>query len=336
MGLRFRKTITLLPGVKLNLGKTGASISVGTKGIHLSAHTSGKVTGTASLPGTGISYQKSKNIKTLFKDLKKKREKKAEEAAAALAEEEAALAAEEAAAAALPAEPAPEAPAPEVPAPEAPAPETTPEAAPPEFRPSQLTEEALRNIHKAFDDTVDWVEVSQSETPPDESYNPEMWAYYHEKAPAVLSGDIDTYLQVIEEVRPLDDLLDFGGQFQFGTDSPSFIEVEYVVNDETLETQRLEKNVIQFYDLLQDFVCSAAIRVARDMFALLPVANVVVHAVLNDETVLSARFDRETMDRIRFGFVDPSDVMPRFQHNMAFQPGRGFSPVERIVLGAEA
>ena len=335
MGLRFRKSITILPGVKLNIGKTGASLSLGTKGIHANIHTNGTVTGTASLPGTGISYRKSKNVKTIWKDIKKKREEK-KAAQAALEAEEAA--AEEAAAAipagteaaAIPAYDPTPAPAPAETEAPAPAAEEAPAAAPAEFRPAQLTEEALRGIHKAFDDTVDWVEVSQSETPPDESYNAEMWAYYHSMAPAVLEGDIDTYLEVIDDVRPLDDLLDYGGQFQFGTDRASLMEVEYQVNEETLETQRREKNVIQYYDLLQDFVCSAAIRIARDMFALLPVGEVVVHAVLGEDTILSACFDRPTMDKIKFGYVDPSDVMGRFEHHMDFMAGRGFQPVERI------
>ena len=326
MGLRFRKTITILPGVKLNLGKTGASISVGVKGLHANIHTSGKVTGTASLPGTGISYQKSKNIKTVIKDLKKKREEKAE----AKAEEAAALEAEESAAL--------EAAAAEAAALAAPEPAGIPEDVTDEqvaemtaaFRPSQLTEEALRGIHKSFDEPVDWEEFAKSDTPPDGSYNADKWAYFHENAPAVLAGDIDAYLQVVYEVGPLDDLLEFGGQFEFGTDRASLMEVEFTVNEETLESQRLEKNVVQFYDLLQDYVCSTCIRIARDILALLPVAEVVVHAVLGGDTVVSVRFDRATMDTIKFGWVDPSDVLDRFRHNMAFTSGRGFAPVERI------
>ena len=343
MGLRFRKSVTILPGVKLNIGKTGASLSVGAKGVHANIHTSGKLTGTVSLPGTGISYQKSKNVKTIISDIQEGKEKKKAEKEAAKAEKEAAAAqaapeqaaaeaaavAAAAAAAAIP----PEAPAPETPAPEVPAP-ASPAAPPADFVPAQLTDEALRSIHKAFDDTVDWVEVSASETPPDESYNPEMWAYYHAMAPAVLEGDLDAYLQVIQEIGPLDDLLDFGGQFQFGTDRASLMEAEFIVNEQTLETQRREKNVIQYFDLLQDYVCSASIRIARDLFALLPVAEVAVHAVLGEDTVLSVVFDRDTMNKIKFGMVDPSDVMPRFTHNMAFEPGRGFSPVERIDTGA--
>ena len=333
MGLRFRKSITILPGVKLNLGKTGASVSVGTKGLHANLHTSGKLTTTASLPGTGISYVKTKNVKKLAKDAKaaaekkkaEKEEKKAAEAAAA-----AALTAGAAGAAALAAGEAEEAVIPA--AEEAVIPVTPEEAAAmaAAFRPAQLTDDALRGIHKSFDETADWLEFAGSKTPPDPSFDEEIWAYYHAQAPAILDGDIDAYLQVIDDIGPLDDLLDYGGRFQFGTDSASLMEVEFTVNEQTLEAQRAEKNVIAFYDLMQDFVCSTCIRVARDIFALLPVADVVVHAVLGEDTVVSVRFDRETMGKIKFGYVDPSDVMERFTHNMDFRQGRGFAPVERI------
>ena len=61
MGLRFRKSVTIAPGVKLNFGKTGASISVGTKGLHANLHPSGKLTGTPSKGGTFTLSVKAEN-----------------------------------------------------------------------------------------------------------------------------------------------------------------------------------------------------------------------------------------------------------------------------------
>ena len=43
MGLRFRKSVTLCKGVKLNFGKTGMSVSVGGKGYHKTINTKGQV-----------------------------------------------------------------------------------------------------------------------------------------------------------------------------------------------------------------------------------------------------------------------------------------------------
>lgn len=87
MGLRFRKSIKVAPGVKLNLNKNSASVTVGTKGAHYTVNSNGKKTTSTSIPGTGLSYVsaknggKKKNSKTSIKpksktDLDKKLEEK--------------------------------------------------------------------------------------------------------------------------------------------------------------------------------------------------------------------------------------------------------------------
>ncbi len=55
MPWRFRKSIKVLPGVKLNLGKKGASVTAGVRGAHVTVG-HGKTRTTVGLPGTGISY----------------------------------------------------------------------------------------------------------------------------------------------------------------------------------------------------------------------------------------------------------------------------------------
>ena len=75
MGLNFRKSIQLIPGVKLNLSKSGASISAGVPGFRKSINTKGQVTTTASIPGTGLYYTDKKKVggtKTAKKSAAKK------------------------------------------------------------------------------------------------------------------------------------------------------------------------------------------------------------------------------------------------------------------------
>lgn len=56
MGFRFRKTIKIIPGVKINISKSGLSTSLGGKGCTVNiGH--GRVKTTLGLPGTGLSYQ---------------------------------------------------------------------------------------------------------------------------------------------------------------------------------------------------------------------------------------------------------------------------------------
>ena len=56
MGLRFRKSIKIAPGVKLNLGKKSAGISIGGKHGGISYNTRTGTRARVSAPGTGLSY----------------------------------------------------------------------------------------------------------------------------------------------------------------------------------------------------------------------------------------------------------------------------------------
>jgi hypothetical protein len=58
MPFRFRRTIGLGKGARLNLGKTGASFSLGGKGATVNLGKRGIRT-TLGIPGTGISYTSS-------------------------------------------------------------------------------------------------------------------------------------------------------------------------------------------------------------------------------------------------------------------------------------
>jgi hypothetical protein len=57
VGLRFQRRIKILPGLRLNVSKTGISWTVGTRGASVNSM-DGKLTGNVGLPGTGLSYQK--------------------------------------------------------------------------------------------------------------------------------------------------------------------------------------------------------------------------------------------------------------------------------------
>ena len=56
MGMRYRKSIKIAPGVKLNVGKKSAGISVGGKYGGMSFNSKTGARARTSIPGTGISY----------------------------------------------------------------------------------------------------------------------------------------------------------------------------------------------------------------------------------------------------------------------------------------
>lgn len=76
MAIRFRKSIKLMPGVRMTLGKKGISGSLGVTGARVSVNSKGQVRGTAGLNGTGLSSttvlnkkSKSKSAKTTTKEV---------------------------------------------------------------------------------------------------------------------------------------------------------------------------------------------------------------------------------------------------------------------------
>ena len=56
MPLRFRKSVKIAPGVKVNFNKKSTSISVGGKHVGITANSHRGVTGRISAPGTGLTY----------------------------------------------------------------------------------------------------------------------------------------------------------------------------------------------------------------------------------------------------------------------------------------
>lgn len=57
MGLRFQRRVKILPGVHLNLSRSGVGLSVGGRGAHVGITARGQRYTSVGLPGTGISWR---------------------------------------------------------------------------------------------------------------------------------------------------------------------------------------------------------------------------------------------------------------------------------------
>lgn len=56
MGLRYRKSVKIAPGVKINFNKKSASVTVGSGRVHHTVNTNGRKTTSVNLPVKGLSY----------------------------------------------------------------------------------------------------------------------------------------------------------------------------------------------------------------------------------------------------------------------------------------
>ena len=329
MGLNFRKSISLGKGLKLNLSKSGPSVSFGKSGFRQSVNLKGQARTTVGIPGTGIYYTKTNNVKNLVggltgKDDSKGKKSTKKDTAAKGSSTKAAKA--------------------------APAGKQVNEELIAQSK-ATLEEfaagiEALKSVHKQSDGYIDWEAVANGAV---SGQIKELQPF----AQSVLAGDIDAYFKVIEQVGPFDDLLEYGSGFEVGTDDPKMMEIEFQVkSDDIIPTQypdtKASGEIVMkdfsksaYYELVQDYVSSTMLRVARDTFALLPVQQVIIHAVDkvlnpatgNDEevTVASVKIKRDAMATLNFERIDPSDCLESFESNVKFKKTAGYSPVDRVL-----
>ena len=329
MGLNFRKSISLGKGLKLNLSKSGPSVSFGKSGFRQSVNLKGQARTTVGIPGTGIYYTKTSNVKNIVggltgKDDSKGKKSTKKDTAAKGSSTKAAKA--------------------------APAAKQVNEELIAQSK-AQLEQfaagiEALKSVHKQSDGYIDWEAVA----------NGAVSGQIRELQPfaqSVLAGDIDAYFRVIEQVGPFDDLLEYGSGFEVGTDDPKIMEIEFQVKSgDIIPTQypdmKASGEIVMkdfsksaYFELVQDYVSSTMLRVARDTFALLPVQTVIIHAVDkilnpatgNDEevTIASAKIKRDAMATLNFERIDPSDCLESFESNVKFKKTTGYSPVDRVL-----
>lgn len=171
-------------------------------------------------------------------------------------------------------------------------------------------------------------------------------------ANGILQGNTNIYKQAVEEFEPLSEISDLGSQLNFDFISNDKMKIYMFVHDTKIipkESKSLLKSgkltikdlpIAKFNELYQDYVCSSLLRIAREMFGLLPVDDIIVTAKskllntsngkLEDQPILSVRFIRETINSIDFENIDPSDSMINFVHNMGFKKNQGMSVVEEV------
>lgn len=318
MGLRFRKSVTLCKGVRLNFGKSGVSVTTGTRGFHNTYNFgTGKRTTSIGIPGTGISYVTTSGGRSNSKHSQPQnpqRSTNAYEPYPTFDDVQQPYPAEEHIEASFVDE----------------VPQNVFLQSEPSKPSSILSSNRLTSIHFSSDEKVDWTEMLIQDAPTETCDDVKFWEYCHSKAYDVLNGNIDTYLQIIQDVGPLEDLLEYGFGFECGTDNPNYMFVEFKTKQNEIMPSKSSMKITDYNDLLQDYVCSCAIRVARDIFALLPVSHVIVHALSEGYTVLSVDFERRIFTKLKFQGSDASDLVEEFKCNMNFDCQKGFQPVAQL------
>lgn len=335
MGLRFRRSVKICDGLKLNFGKTGMSMTVGSGPVKKTFNTNGNVTTTVGLPGTGIYWteterrgsRNNRGSQTTQQARSSRRSQQSDYQVAPavddyfsqddyfyqndVVEDSGVVPVSQPHNTILPINDESQVIS-----------DSTP-AALEEVR--GLSAEAIKRIYLYEDAPIDWTELIAGATADDLLMDQTVHAYCAQMAPRILSGDVDAYLEVIERMRPVDDLALYSGDFEFGTDKPSYIEVEFAANPERVLRDGTSD------ESLEEFISAVAVRVARDLFALLPVAKVLIHVEINGNTVLSVAFAKNQLCNINFRNNSAATITSTFP-NRKVDNYNFPSHIERIQL----
>lgn len=154
-------------------------------------------------------------------------------------------------------------------------------------------------LWKTADESIDWTDILVSPVPTDGLTPPDKWALYHRYAADVLRGDIGAYLAVLQAENPMADLTPYVAALDVTTVDADTLRAKFAARDDLMTGDARE------------YLCGMALRIARDLFAALPVLAVEVTATHAGRTLLNVRFTRAALNQVRFAFIDPVDFVTK-------------------------
>ena len=182
------------------------------------------------------------------------------------------------------------------------------------------------------------------------------WENLRSFAHRILAGEHKAFIEALVEFSPLSEISDVGSLMHFTVESANLIGCELKVNgsqaipSEAKTLTATEKVSVKpmprarFHEIYQDYVCGCMLRVAREVFAMLPIDTVLITAsadILDTRTgqtleqpVLSAIMPRALVVRLDFNKLDPSDAMENFLHRGNFKASRktgAFQPITPLT-----
>lgn len=358
MGFNFRKSIKLGKLFKLNVSKSGASVSFGGKGFRQSIGTSGNARTTFSLPGTGLSYSKTINAKKL---LKMGSDRKIFQKSDSGLSPEIAVENHLADIALITSLHLDE---------DYPRGvdwnEVIKEEEP--FKKGEdgpFTKEAKEMLDankpgffkKLFGGGGTQVKALEKEVEIAKKKDEELYASWKNNkvlAEKILHEDKNAYIEALEELKLSEELSAYIRKIDFSyADSDSlnadivlsiddFIPEEYKTLTPTGKLSVKAYTKTDYYEITSQFVSGIVLRTARNLFNLLPIEDVFINVremekskygnQETEELILSIFIDKKTMDQMNLQNLNPFEALNNFRHEVNFVKTKGFNKIEKLEI----
>ncbi len=179
------------------------------------------------------------------------------------------------------------------------------------------------------------------------------WQEMRDLGRRVLAGEPAAYTKAISEYSNLAELYSLGSgiyitvhgsktlEFTVTVKGKNVIpaEVKSLTSTGKLSVKAMPKAVFMAH--YQDYVCGCVLRVARELFALLPVETLLAHAAVpaldrssgldREMKILSVVLERMKLAVFNFDRLDPSDTLESFTHRGSAKLTRGSMEFQEII-----
>jgi len=180
------------------------------------------------------------------------------------------------------------------------------------------------------------------------------WDERRRLAERILAGDMSSYSTALEAAECFDEIKAFGTVVTQGEARPDALLLHAEIRDRDVVPREVVKLTAsgksstsnmaagKYWELYQDHICSCALRLALEAFAVLPIARMIVNIASAEvsettghpesRTYLAVHFTRAQVAQLNLDRIDPSSSMANFPHRMKFVKTKGFSPVDPITF----
>lgn len=208
-------------------------------------------------------------------------------------------------------------------------------------------------VNQAFDEVRDQDEREFQEALQVHSQEMGEWEKMKAIARRILAGEHKAYTEALIEFSALAEISDLGSALHFTVHSANLVECGLKVNGRQAIPSELKTLTstgkvsvkpmpkARFHEIYQDYVCGCVLRVAREVFALLPIETVLVTASADaldqntgqtvEQPVLSAAISRAVLRRLNFEHLDPSDAIENLPHRGDAKASRKSGEFDRIT-----
>ncbi|TWN33798.1 hypothetical protein CHCC14557_2776 [Bacillus licheniformis] len=335
----FKRSFKIMPGVKLNINKKSVGMTLGGKNGRITYNTSGKVTTSAKIPGTGLSYSSSKSISSSQKQshLNNNNYSNNLELNAYLnhlTSFHTRLTSRQINW------------------------EEIKKESPPEINVAQLKSD-LNNYKPNFFERILRLdktkieklnkEITDAETKYKKEYDE--WVKQQKFVKIIDDKNSVAYSEILEDIIKIEDTIGKIKEIISNENSEVLLNLlvdtsilpnqeEYISSAGNLLTKKLTKT--KYYQNQLNFIASLSIGLAKVIFQIIPVETVSINVLEKridtvdghekTMTIFGVKFKKEQFMALNINYIKPIDTLQLFETSLDFKKTKGLQPVEGIHL----